>query len=441
MAHCLEGTEGLDTSTFLGAHGLKDLIAIFENAQFSIDDLLICTEKDVRSICDDEFHLKPTQKIRLIKAIKSISSAEMNRKPKEAQAQVVFLGEEERKILDTLHKNSDIMAQNVKQIQIALDELSKSAMKCSKDIHQKYNEMVSILDKERTLLLHKIDTLKRKRSSELESYLRSMKSLNDATVLSADQCKKIAMKPNILSADRLRQMQQISNDFNQQTLHKKHHTLSTCKLYLNYDPHSFKSNLHKFINVDFQDDEQKMRQIEEIEINNALNRQWTFQQNHPKLKVSNHGLTVGDDHFHYGTIVFGEFLKSGFCAIEIKVDEVDDDDGEAGLCVIGKQFRKWDFCPYDNNDDTYLCVFWGGGIRGANEWMHFISKSEQFFMSRDDIVRIMIDLDKEVGEFKNKTKEHHIKFKIPKKPVAIAVCCSLSQFTVIKQMHSRSEYD
>eukprot|EP01083_Nonionella_stella_P029710 81704_1 len=73
-----ENTEGLATETFLESHGLHDLVSPFKDALFELDDLMICTESDIRNICDNEFKLKTTQKMRLLKAMQSLPGSKLN---------------------------------------------------------------------------------------------------------------------------------------------------------------------------------------------------------------------------------------------------------------------------------------------------------------------------------------------------------------------------
>ncbi len=78
------------------------------------------------------------------------------------------------------------------------------------------------------------------------------------------------------------------------------------------------------------------------------------------------------------------------------------------------------------NDSNTLC--------GNPEWKNVVSKTE-FKIAKNDIVStsIMIDMDSYQGEFKNKTKQQHIKFNLPKRPCGIAVYCNEVQFTAVKQ--------
>eukprot|EP01083_Nonionella_stella_P290746 989298_1 len=190
MAHFVQQTEGLDTNTFLKAHNLDDLISKFEEHSLTIEDLVDSTEDDIKDICKNEFKISTSKRIRLVKALKSISYAAVNKKVETPK--VIFLGEDERKILDIFDKKNKLIFSNVKEVQIAMTKLSKSCVKCTKDIHNKYNEMVSILDKHRKLLLNKISNLQKKRTEELQTYLNQIKSLSDVGVKTSSECQNIA---------------------------------------------------------------------------------------------------------------------------------------------------------------------------------------------------------------------------------------------------------
>eukprot|EP01084_Bolivina_argentea_P313996 543822_1 len=101
-------------------------------------------------------------------------------------------------------------------------------------------------------------------------------------------------------------------------------------------------------------------------------------------------------------------METVFRAFEFKLDR---NDSTAGLCVVGKQFKTW---KGGKEEEDWLLVNHLNALCGNPEWTSVISETE-FQMSVNDIVSIMIDMDSYQGEFKNKTKQQHIKFNLPKR--------------------------
>eukprot|EP01084_Bolivina_argentea_P063002 115102_1 len=198
MAQSLDETEGLDMNTFLQKHNLSDLSAKFEEVSFTIDALTNCTEADIRELCA-EFKLSVLIRMKLITAVKTLPNAKIN----EPSKQIIFLGAKEKTIMDKLYKKNEVIAGNMKQVQLALDELEKSSMVCTKEVHNKYNNMVSILDKYRKSLLDNITNLKNKRKHELEQYLNQLKLLNDVSTKLSKECHQVASKADISSSLKL----------------------------------------------------------------------------------------------------------------------------------------------------------------------------------------------------------------------------------------------
>eukprot|EP01084_Bolivina_argentea_P126981 224679_1 len=277
MAHFVQQTEGLDTNTFLKAHNLDDLISKFEEHSLTIEDLVDSTEDDIKDICKNEFKISTSKRIRLVKALKSISYAAVNKKVETPK--VIFLGEDERKILDIFDKKNKLIYSNVKEVQIAMTKLSKSCVKCTKDIHNKYNEMVSILDKHRKLLLNKISNLQKKRTEELQTYLNQIKLLSDVGVKASSECQNIAIKSDISSLDRLNKMKQIADKFNvyekKMNVNSNNFNTSNFKICLNYNQQIFKSNLDKSLNVSFDEEKFELKEMEKKD------NPWIFKANHP----------------------------------------------------------------------------------------------------------------------------------------------------------------
>eukprot|EP01084_Bolivina_argentea_P237399 398994_1 len=174
MAHVLHETECLDLACFLQLHNLSHLKPKFDGQNLTIEDLINCTESDIRELCN-ELGFSAISRMKLIKAVKALPDAKIN----EPEKQIIFLGAEEKKIIDKLNKKNELTCSNMKKLQIVIDELEKSSIECTKEVHDKYNEMVSIMDKHRKLLLDKIIHLKNKRKQELETYFNQLKLLND----------------------------------------------------------------------------------------------------------------------------------------------------------------------------------------------------------------------------------------------------------------------
>eukprot|EP01084_Bolivina_argentea_P005279 9981_1 len=115
---------------------------------------------------------------------------------------------------------------------------------------------------------------------------------------------------------------------------------------------------------------------------------WIFKSNHPNVIVSNQGLTVNQTLSSItSTILFGDFMTTGFRAVELTLNR---NGGYGGICVVGKQFKTWQGWPgnvdwlYINNDNE---------LYGNSEWNHNVISKTNFKINVNDILSIMIDMD------------------------------------------------
>ena len=159
-----------------------------------------------------------------------------------------------------------------------------------------------------------------------------------------------------------------------------------------------------------------------------------FSSNHECLTISNDGLTVHSDGL-YGTILLGEFIETGFFAAEFKIDK---NNYRAGIAILGDRFNTWKGAEIDE-DWIVICI---DNAYGSDEWMEqMLSGFSVVNTSGCDIASVMIDKDKNTGEFSNKNKKQHQQIKLPDRPCGIGVYCYRAQFTVIKQIFNRNQYD
>eukprot|EP01084_Bolivina_argentea_P262064 443082_1 len=162
---------------------------------------------------------------------------------------------------------------------------------------------------------------------------------------------------------------------------------------------------------------------------------WLFQETHPYecFKISEDRLTI--DTLDWGTILFGEFIKYGFFAMECKVFDV----GNTGPCIIDKQFKKWK--EWEDSDHWYHVCMTGRkyGLLHKDKG-HIISISDDFVIRQGDVIGIMIDMDNHIAEFKNITKKQHIQFKVIYDICSIAFYCNGAKWTVTKEISNRDKY-
>eukprot|EP01084_Bolivina_argentea_P005280 9982_1 len=110
---------------------------------------------------------------------------------------------------------------------------------------------------------------------------------------------------------------------------------------------------------------------------------WIFKSNHPNVIVSNQGLTVNKTlSARYSTtgstILFGDFMTTGFRAVELTLNRNAD---FGGLCVIGKQFKTWQGFP---SDTDWLYVNNENQLFGNSEWNNNVTSKTNFKIDVND---------------------------------------------------------
>merc|ERR1719412_3475267 len=118
----------------------------------------------------------------------------------EKEPQIVFLGDEEKKILDALYKKTENISENMGALQLAINDLEKSAIECNKQIHATCDILVGQIHKKRKNLLAKVEKLKVKRREELDEMLTKLQKMNEVAKVSQVECKKVAANANVSSS-------------------------------------------------------------------------------------------------------------------------------------------------------------------------------------------------------------------------------------------------
>merc|ERR1712048_808701 len=119
---------------------------------------------------------------------------------------IIFLGDEEKKILDALYKKTENISENMGALQLAINDLEKSAIECNKQIHATCDILIGSIHKKRKNLLAKVEKLKTKRRQELDKLLEKLQKMNEVAKASQDECEEVAAKSDISSTLRLEQM-------------------------------------------------------------------------------------------------------------------------------------------------------------------------------------------------------------------------------------------
>eukprot|EP01084_Bolivina_argentea_P066711 121626_1 len=202
-----EQTEGLDLKTLLRKYDLEELLPKLEKNKLSLEVLTNATESNLREI-SNILECNIVTELRFITAIKSIPNAAAN-----LAKDFVFLGTEEKAILDGLHDQHKKLSHDIHQIQNAINSLERNAVECDKTIHAKCDQILSVVEKYRKSLLEKAKTTKTEKKSELEIHLNKLKQLNKNVNKAMRECQQTAIDNN-KSSIRIEQMRKIIDQCN-----------------------------------------------------------------------------------------------------------------------------------------------------------------------------------------------------------------------------------
>eukprot|EP01083_Nonionella_stella_P013779 38743_1 len=190
-----------DMEEWLKSNDLAALVPTFKEHGLKLSDLMCSTEDDIRDICK-ELDISAVLRLRFIAAIKRTPGSAAS----EAQ-RIIFLGNEEKEVLQKLYKTNETISHDMNTLQTAINSLRKSGTECNALIHEKVKEMTSIIENEKDILLQRVDAMKQRSLSKLEARLNALTKINESTIKTKNECKRIAASSHVSSSLRLKKMQ------------------------------------------------------------------------------------------------------------------------------------------------------------------------------------------------------------------------------------------
>jgi len=133
--------------------------------------------------------------------------------PQAAPAQIQFLGDEERDILNTLNERFSDVSKDIELIQKTSDSFNESAALAKKNVNEFAQTMIAMINARKDELLKQIDEEKKKNQAISDKNLDKLYALNGKIKQNKDLFTHIASDVNITSKERsirFRQLLQIA---------------------------------------------------------------------------------------------------------------------------------------------------------------------------------------------------------------------------------------
>eukprot|EP00485_Elphidium_margaritaceum_P018299 CAMPEP_0202729108 /NCGR_PEP_ID=MMETSP1385-20130828/185964_1 /ASSEMBLY_ACC=CAM_ASM_000861 /TAXON_ID=933848 /ORGANISM="Elphidium margaritaceum" /LENGTH=356 /DNA_ID=CAMNT_0049395365 /DNA_START=16 /DNA_END=1084 /DNA_ORIENTATION=+ len=209
-----------------------------------------------------EFKWSTVQRIKLSSALNATSGAALNLN----QQKIVFLGIEEKRIFDEMSRQHEVSSANMQQVQQAIDGLERSALQCTKEIHARHAELVSVLEKKKLDLLRSVQSLKAQRRKELDGVLQTLTARHRIALDAQSECKQAAVNADISSASRLQQMTAALNKQkeSEQKLQWNAEQMKDCafQLAVHFDRNAFNANFKSVLDVGFDHERMALKEFE-----------------------------------------------------------------------------------------------------------------------------------------------------------------------------------
>ncbi|ETO28395.1 structural maintenance of chromosome protein [Reticulomyxa filosa] len=220
--------EGLSVSQWLKSEQLDCLIPKFESypVKLSFEDFADFTEEDVREqdnkqgrhplqkkkkksdLCK-ELGLQAGERVRLLKAVKKLPNSRCLQSTRVVH---VFLGPEERQIMEKLHTTHDQAVSSIQILEARMQLLELSAKKCDVQIRMTFDQLSKSLFAFHQKLLQDVDTTKKTKSTPIEDLIEKHKK--DLTQLSKakEEFKNIVSNSNINSVTRTQKLEELQKN-------------------------------------------------------------------------------------------------------------------------------------------------------------------------------------------------------------------------------------
>lgn len=142
-----EGEESFSLKQWLKQWKLESIEESLRAEDVNIHELCEYGETDLRSIANENLGLSGLKCARFIKAVMSLNDYKGL-----TNTSIVFIGPNERKIMDTLTQNANKLNQSILFMQRLLSDLQNTKYDCEASIDTKCDEIVSQVEKTRIRL-------------------------------------------------------------------------------------------------------------------------------------------------------------------------------------------------------------------------------------------------------------------------------------------------
>eukprot|EP01084_Bolivina_argentea_P082196 148830_1 len=141
--------------------------------------------------------------MRLEEAWKSIQT-NIYDKPK-----MIFVGNEEKEIMEKLHKKYDNVSDDINVIQKAINDLNQSAVQCKQSLNDNLNKMIEVIEKKRRELTKEIENKQNLKQKEMNEWLNKMKYIRQIYSKRKKEFDIIVSKSDISTSTKIQKLKQL----------------------------------------------------------------------------------------------------------------------------------------------------------------------------------------------------------------------------------------
>eukprot|EP01083_Nonionella_stella_P041355 112116_1 len=126
-----------------------------------------------------------------------------------ADAQVLFLGREEKNILHELNKKFNYLSNDLEYIKQSFTDFNRSVEKSTQDVNAEADKIISIINQKRNELLKNIDSIRRKNEHIYNGTLARLNKLHGMLQSNKHKFNEIAANDNIAASYRLQLLKEL----------------------------------------------------------------------------------------------------------------------------------------------------------------------------------------------------------------------------------------
>eukprot|EP01083_Nonionella_stella_P104646 300249_1 len=221
----------------------------------SPDDVkFIRTEKQFDELVASLDNINFIQKCKLRTAWESVVP-----NPTPHVAQIHFLGDEEKTILNVLNQRFTDLSKDIQYLKASLDAFNESIVSSTKQVNDSAEELISIINNRKRVLLGQIESLKTEKQKLFSDKLDALDRMNQVIKKNKSQFVTIGSNNNITSEERLKQLKKLlivdgdrNDDEKQQEAHAQaigNQCVVPDRLSFTFNKQSFESHLRTNLDV------------------------------------------------------------------------------------------------------------------------------------------------------------------------------------------------